>query len=260
MKEDFDIAALSYDVSFTHSNIGIEQRKQVYQYLDTIISTSKKLNVLELNCGTGYDANYIANKHHKVLATDISEQMISVATSKYKADNLNFKVQDIRSLKTNFSPSYDLIFSDFGGFNCLDKKDIKAFFKKAFSLLNPEGRIVLVIMPYNTLWEKLYFSLKGDFKKATRRKKDTFTFANVSGVPVKTWYYNSKDIKGIATNFSVRKVRPIGLWVPPSYLENSILGKPWMLSILVKLDKLFKSAVFSKYSDHYYIELEKKRL
>jgi ubiquinone/menaquinone biosynthesis C-methylase UbiE len=258
MQNDFDIAAISYDENFTKTTIGKAQRMQVYQHLNPSIKTEEKLNILELNCGTGEDANYLSNLNLKITATDISNKMIAIASEKFKNKDIHFHQLDINKLdKHPFKENFDIIFSNFGGFNCLSKNEIKTFFSSAKKILTKQGKIILVIMPKNTIWEKIYFSLKSDFKKATRRNTSNFIEANVDGIRVKTWYFNPKEIAEIANDFSINKIKPIGLFVPPSYLQSTFLGKKWMISFLNKLDTLFGFYFLAKYADHYYIELQK---
>lgn len=260
MLNDFDIASSEYDIAFTFSNIGKAQRHMVFKYLNTIINQSKKLSVLELNCGTGEDAIHFAKLGHDVLATDISEGMINVAKAKPNSSNLTFKTQDINSINENsFNKKFDLIFSNFGGFNCLSKIEIDLFFKTAIKLLNPEGKIVLIIMPKHCLWEQLYFTLKGNLKNAKRRNTNESIFANVESVNVKTWYYNPKEIVSLTEAFyTIKKIKPIGLTIPPSYLENSFLAKKPFLSLFKSIDTIITGSFWAKYADHFLIELKKK--
>lgn len=259
MNHDFDIAASSYDQTFTNSNIGKAQRQQVYTYLNKLIDRSNPLDVLELNCGTGEDASYISQHGHKVIAIDISNEMIQVAKAKNKEFSASFYQQDITKITTEtFDKKFDLIFSNFGGFNCLSKTELTAFLDLAPQLLSKKGKLVLVVMPKHTIWERIYFSLKGQIKKARRRISKTFVLANVDGIDVKTWYFNPSEIAKNALHFKLMNTRPIGLWIPPSYLEHSLLGKKSILNILKRLDMVFSWSFLSKYADHYYIELEKK--
>jgi len=259
MNHDFDIAAKSYDQTFTNSNIGKAQRQQVYKYLNKLIDRSNSLRVLELNCGTGEDAKYISQYGHKVIATDISNEMIQIAKAKNNELSTSFYQQDITKITSKtFDEKFDLIFSNFGGFNCLSKTELTAFLDLAPQLLSTKGKLVLVVMPKHTIWETIYFSLKGQTKKAKRRTSETFVLANVEGIDVKTWYFNPSEIAKNALHFDLINTRPIGLWVPPSYLEHSVLGKKSILNILKKLDLVFSWSFLSKYADHYYIELEKK--
>jgi len=259
MNHDFDIAAETYDLDFTSSRIGVIQRSQVRKHLKQLIDIESKINILELNCGTGEDAAYMSDFGHNVIATDISKEMIRVSKDKHSKTPIVFRQQDITKLNsTVFQQKFDLIFSNFGGFNCLSKNELLTFLETAPSLLNESGKLVLVIMPKHTLWEQIYFNARGEANKAKRRKTDSFAIANVQGTNVKTWYFNPSDIIKNSTHFDVNKVKPIGLWVPPSYLEKSILGKKSILNILKGLDHFFSWSFLSKYADHFYIELEKK--
>lgn len=260
MHSDFDIAAPQYDTIFTYSNIGKAQRKLVFKYINPIIKQDKKLSILELNCGTGADAIAFAKLGHDVIATDISSGMIEVAKAKEHPANLKFKVQDINTItEDTFRKKFDFIFSDFGGINCLSKEQLQAFFGKTTEMLLPNGKIAIVLMPKNCLWERLYFTLKGDKTKATRRNTDESIVANVDGVGVKTWYYNPKDISALANDFyTIRLVKPIGVTIPPSYLEQSFVGKAPMLNIFKGLDSVLTASFLAKYADHFLIILEKR--
>ncbi|WP_299211997.1 class I SAM-dependent methyltransferase [uncultured Aquimarina sp.] len=263
MNESFDIAAVTYDSTFTHSKIGELQRNLVYHYLAEILPSNQDLDILEINCGTGHDAIWLANQGHRVIATDISSEMVSIAKSKRhsKNKNLEFRQLDINKLETfNSEHSFDLIFSDFGGLNCLSPNQLRHFFIAAEKKLKPNGSIIGVIMPKQCLMENIYFMMKGKFKQAFRRNTSNVVIANVDGGEVNTWYYNPKDIKKASTKlFNTNKLKPIGLWIPPSYLESFFRNKLGVLKILSSLDMLFRRFTFlSKYSDHYLISLVKK--
>ena len=260
MHNDFDYASKQDDDTFTFSNIGKAQRKRVFTYVNPLLKTGQKLRVLELNCGTGEDAIHFSKLGHHVIATDVSEGMISVAKAKKNADKVAFRVQDINLLSTtSFDQKFDLIFSNFGGLNCLAKTQLEQFLKKAHNLLTPNGKLIMVIMPKKCLWETLYFSVKGDFKKANRRNTNQSLEVHVDGVPVKTWYYNPKEILSLTKKeFTVNKIKPIGLDIPPSYLENSILAKKPLLSIFKGIDNLATNSFLAKYADHFLIALPHK--
>ena len=79
----FDELANSYDADFTSSVIGRMQRKRVWTVLTPLLNeASRSLNILEINCGTGEDALQLAGLGHRVIATDASEAMISLAREK----------------------------------------------------------------------------------------------------------------------------------------------------------------------------------
>lgn len=256
MKADFDHAAQTYDIHFTYSEIGKFQRNSVYENLQKHLKNIKK--ILEINCGTGEDAFWLAKQNFNVTATDISEKMIEIAQSKSKLENLNFKVLDINRLAEE-TEKFDFLFSNFGGLNCLTKTELGLFFNTVTEILSEKGKMSLVIMPKNTLWEQFYFLIKLDFKNSFRRKKN-FAIANVDGEKVTTYYYNPKDIVLLShVNFEILEVKPIGFFIPPSYLEPFFKNKKILLKGFNFLENRIKNMSFlSKYADHYIITLQKK--
>ena len=258
MAQDFDIHAKNYDTIFTNSSIGVAQRKRVYLFLSEILATKPSLSILELNCGTGEDAAHFTEKGHHVLATDISEEMI--LQSKKKNPNIEFKTLDITSISSEtFDQQFDVIFSNFGGFNCLSKQEVASFIDISKTLLRPEGKLILVLMPKNTTWERIYFGLKGNVKKAFRRNTKTPIQVNVEGIGVPTWYYNPKDIVTLAKeNLELLTIRPIGITIPPSYLMPFFSKRKKILNVLIKIESWFSSSFWAKYADHYLIAFQKK--
>lgn len=282
MEKDFDHIAKKYDQDFTNSEIGKKQRTSVYRYLQNRTVTNTHLNdivqkVLEINCGTGEDAVWFAKKGYTVLATDISSEMIQVAKKKAtKVKHLKFQKLDIKDLnnakllddkpktddqKSITNNNFDLIFSNFGGLNCLNKDELSIFFKNTSKLIHKNGKLILVIMPKNTLWERVYFILKAQFKNAFRRNTNNGIRVNVDNKTVLTWYFNPKDIIKISsTYFKIVKTKPIGFFIPPSYLENYFRNHKRLLRTLDKLENMVNQFGFlSRFSDHYLIELEPKK-
>lgn len=259
MNSDFDIASIKYDTVFTFSNIGKAQRHRVFKYINPILKQGQKLSILELNCGTGADAIQFGNLGHKVIATDLSKGMIETAASKPHPINVTFQRQDINTLTAaTFHETFDLIFSNFGGLNCLSQNQLQTFLQEASALLKPKGKLILVIMSKNCLWEYLYFSLKRNFKKAKRRNTTKSVMVNVDGVRVNTWYYNPKDIVSLTTeSYRLEKIKPIGLAIPPSYFENSILAKHPLLGFFKGIDTVFTNKFWARYADHFLIEFTK---
>lgn len=260
MDANFDNAALVYDKTFTQSAIGKIQRAQVYSQLANLLDSTDIKSVLEINCGTGEDALWLASKGLNVIATDISEKMLDVARSKNHSKSVLFEQVDITHLSEQYpQKKFDLIFSNFGGLNCLSPSELKLFFPNAANLLPSRGKLALVIMPKNTLWEKLYLSLKGDVKKAGRRNLQNVGVM-VDGQIVPTQYYNPEETIDLARDyFELINLAPIALFTPPSYLEGFFRNKPLSLSVLSKLDYLScRFGSLSKFSDHYFIEFEKR--
>jgi len=260
MENSFDAAAANYDNTFTNTLIGKAQREVVYLHLSKFLKNNVPKTILEINCGTGEDAIWLAKQNFQVVATDIAEEMILIAKSKEKLPNLTFERLNINEIRKPFGDEkFNLIFSNFGGLNCLSKEKLKLFFENASNLVSEKGHLVLVIMPKNTLWESFYFLAKAKFSLAFRRKKES-VIANVDGEKVNTFYYNPKDIVNLSgKKFEIISVKPIGFFIPPSYLEPFFKDKLKLFSILKNLDKAIKNWSFlAKYADHYLIILQKR--
>ena len=143
MKANFDDHAINYDAYFSNSLIGKAQRERVHYFLNKQLEKKKKkLRVLEINCGTGIDADWLAKKGHFVIASDISSKMIEIAKNKYDHSNLIFKQLDLQTIHTEiFKEKFDLLFSNFGGLNCLSKHDLKEFLNNSTSILKSQGML-----------------------------------------------------------------------------------------------------------------------
>ncbi|MDD2752554.1 MAG: class I SAM-dependent methyltransferase [Candidatus Omnitrophica bacterium] len=73
-----------------------------YEFASKYVSGKK---VMDLGCGEGYGADYLAGYATDVLAVDYEYSAIAAAGNKYKRDNLRFQRLDINemaSLKENF--------------------------------------------------------------------------------------------------------------------------------------------------------------
>ncbi len=259
----FDSAAQNYDNIFTDTEIGKLQRTRVWNYLNSILSNNS-INILELNCGTGEDAIWFANKGHKVIATDISEKMIQIARVKVEHFNLSDKITveqlDINEInKASFANRFDLVFSNFGGLNCLTEPELIILSEKLKHLLNPAAKFVAVVMPNFCMTESLYFLSKFKFKEVFRRKK--MQTVNVGNAFVNTYYYNPKSFYGYFKNeFTLHGTLSIGLTIPPSYLNSFFAKKTNTLKFLNATENLFGNNIFSaSISDHYLIDLIVKK-
>ena len=262
MQASFDHIADEYDKSFTYSSIGKIQRDMVWKYLDAYLSENTNLEVLELNCGTGEDAIHMAEKGHKVLATDISPSMIEVARKKVSSKSLDHLVplqqlgfDELDNVK--FQKKFDVVFSNFGGLNCVNPITINQISRDVTKLLKPGGRFIAVIMPEACWWEQFYFFLKLRWNQIFRRSENKVK-AHVDGQWVETWYYSPWLFQElVGGQFSKKGLKPIGIAIPPSYLETFFKKRPRFLSVLSYLEKrLNRFSYFAKFSDHYLIDLQ----
>jgi len=266
MQQTFDTIADGYDSAFTYSAIGTAQREIVRSYLENSLPQNKELNVLELNCGTGEDALWLAKKGHSVLATDISERMLETTEEKAKDNQLNDKIKtkrlDLSKVdELNTNEYFDLIFSNFGGINCLAFND---FFKLPVflsKLLKANGRLIMVIMPEICLWEVFYFTLKLNLKKAFRRSSTKGVKVKLMDREIITYYYSPIIVRKIFyKEFDQVGLKPVGFFIPPSYLENFFQSKNKIFNYIKRLESHISNwSLLASYSDHFLIDLKLKK-
>lgn len=68
-------------------------------------------DILELGCGTGKHASFLANWGFKLHGIDCSESMIEIANSEFKNENAYFEVGDVRTFRAD--KSFDIVLSMF---------------------------------------------------------------------------------------------------------------------------------------------------
>ena len=221
-------------------------RREVIQHLQVNDS------ILELNAGTGADAAYFVQQGYRVHATDIASGMFSAIQNKIRMSNSaeRFTAQQISftELGQVSGAPYDLIFSNFGGLNCIP--DLGIVTRYVGQLLKPGGHLVWVIMPPICPWE-LAQSLRGKMRVATRRLNRNGILANVEGARLMTWYHAPKRvIAAFSPEIQLVKKQALSLFCPPSYMDKFPHRFPRLTSFLLQLDEKFGSrAPFYNWGD-----------
>ena len=265
MAVPFDHIATTYDSLFTRSAIGQLQRKHVWTYIEKIFPELNGLEMLELNAGTGEDALMFSDKGFNIIATDVSTEMLKVTQQKAEKFSMQNRISsqylDLENISdVLFDKKFDLIFSNFGGLNCINPDSLQKLLDKIPSMLNPNGRFVAVVMPKFCLWESLYYGAKFQFRKVFRRWTSKEVVANLHGTTVRTWYYSPAQIRDWASlKFKVVKTQPVGIALPPSYLDSFFIRNKKFLTALHKMEKRFnRHSIFSGLGDHFIIDLQLK--
>jgi SAM-dependent methyltransferase len=256
MQQAFDIYAWGYDAHFTDSLIGRAQRDIVQRYVSSV--SNKSNEVLEVNCGTGQDALQLSSQFKKWTCTDVSGEMIRICEGKL-GNSCETHESNMLDIEQRVGGSYNLIFSNFGGLNCLNESEVKKFAFVCAQLATRKGELIFVVMGRKCLWERFYFGLKGS-PRAGRRACMGRVAANISGAQFPVYYYSPKELgKLFGEKFSVIKLRPVGFFIPPTYLEPFFAKRKILFSVLMVFEKIIGSLGFlSNYADHYLIRLKKK--
>jgi ubiquinone/menaquinone biosynthesis C-methylase UbiE len=234
----FDRIAHDYDRSFTDSLIGRAQRDAVWKVLTRTFQKNDR--VLELNCGTGEDAIYLAGNGISVVALDASQQMIARAEQRlqHKSPQIPAVFRELpteRIGELRPEKQFDGVFSNFSGLNCI--ADLAAVARSVARLVKPDGRLVLCFSTRFCLIEILYYLVLGRWRTALRRCKG-YTDVTIDGVSFMVYYPTLRKIRRtFAPDFRLCSCTGIGVAVPPSYLEAWARQHPRLFRLLRRLEE-----------------------
>lgn len=260
----FDVLAADYDTSFSQSLTGQAQRQVSRQWLHSFLADKGRLRILEINCGTGDDALWLAGLGHQVTATDQSAGMITEASAKtvHEGTTTNplFVTCPFEELGSRFrDQQFDLVFSNFAGLNCISPPQLLTLNRALQQLLSDHGHIAAVIFGKYCWWETCFYLLKGDGRNAFRRWTGKPVMARLSETVSQPVYYYSarKFVKGLHP-FSLLEKKPVGLFIPPSYLEPTMRRNKRLFGFLVRLERWMQPGSFcSALADHTYLLFKK---
>ena len=237
----FDAVASRYDETFTSSRIGRAQRAAVWNELAKVFHAGDR--ILEIGCGTGVDACFLAEQGVEVLACDPSPQMIEVSARRVRQNGLQARVctrvlraEDVSTLLPN--ESFDGAFSNFGALNCV--QDLGALAQDLARLLRPGGTIVFCWMGPRCLWEMVWYLGQRNKNKAFRRFKQNGVRAEIAAEAFVHVHYPSVRFlaRAFAPQFRLKSVQGVGVAVPPSYLEPWAQRHPQLLQLCSWTDSL----------------------
>lgn len=261
----FDVLAADYDTSFSQSLTGQAQRLVSRTWLQLFLAGRGRLRILEINCGTGADAVWLASLGHTVVATDQSELMIREAQGKIISDptvsNPVFIACSFDTLSKQFSDEkFDLVFSNFAGLNCISPAALTALNRQLQQLLTDDGYIAAVIFGKYCWWETCYYLLKADSRNAFRRWTRKPVMARLTNsVSQPVFYYSVRRFMKSMQLFKLLEKRPVGLFIPPSYMEYTMRRNQRVFGLLVKLERLIRRLpICSTLADHTYLLLKKQ--
>jgi SAM-dependent methyltransferase len=253
----FDTAAVGYDATFTDQPLGRILRSAVWRHLGAQFREGDR--VMDLGCGTGVDALWLAGRGVEVLGLDASQCMIEVASLKVGSSfqSASFKQFDLSSpddwqqFQGNNGIPFQGAYSNFGALNCV--RDRRAFGRSLAPLIEPGGRLVLVLMGPFCPWEWVWFGARLQWRAATRRWRsgESAFIGERSSLPV--YYPGPATLKReLAPYFSHRLTEGIGVLLPPTFATSVIEHRPRLLDRLLRWEKWAASSLPGQWlNDHY---------
>ncbi len=252
----FEALADSYDDTFTHTMLGGMYRQVVWDRLAQLLRGGE--SVLEVNCGTGVDAVWLARRGHRVLATDVAPAMVSRARAAADGAGVSdlvstevLALEDLGRLADR-GQRFDAILSDFGGLNCVT--DLRPVLKGMAGVLEPGGVALLVIMGRLVPWEWSWFLGHRQPRQAARRLVRQPQWREQ---PLR--YHRIGEVKAAAApGLRAVRVDALGALVPPPYSEPWARNHPALVTRLNRMERRWSTnPVLLRTADHYLMELRR---
>jgi SAM-dependent methyltransferase len=258
----FDAFAEAYDNDFTHSPLGQLLRPRVWDILGQHFTAGQ--HVLELTCGTGEDAVWLARRGVNVTATDGSAEMVKKAKEKAEErgsiEVKQVSLQDVvggyfGGQRSAVSGHFDGVFSNFGGLNTIGAW--RSLAAALAEIVKPGGKVILVPMGPVCPWEILWYLAHGQPKTAFRRFSRLGAPAKIGGSVIPIWYPSARQLRAdFSPWFRHQTTESLELWLPPSYLNHLVNKWPAFFARLNQFEKA-TARLSGGWGDHYIIVFER---
>lgn len=239
MPAPFDAAAAAYDLDFTGTRLARVLRARTWARLDHLFPPGAR--VLELGCGTGEDARYLAGRGRRVVATDQSPAMLALAAAKTAGLPVTTALLDLGALapspEVDALAPYDGVLANFGALNILSAYGPLADFLAPRT--RPEARLVFVVMGRWCAWEIAWHLARGRPQRAFRRARGRSAARLSPGqAPLAVFYPTTGSLRrDMAPHFRLDRTWPLGTWLPPSYLEPLTRRRLFPWAALLALER-----------------------
>jgi len=263
----FDPIAANYDELFTDSPVGQAQRSAVWRELEKAFHPGDQ--VLDVGCGTGVDACFLAERGVSVLGFDSSTEMVRVARQRVRACSSRFRNASVE-LETwsaegmaAMEPDreFDGAFSNFGVVNCVG--DLRAFALALARRLRPSRKVLLCSMGPCCLWEAAWFLAHGNTSRATRRFRRAGSKVKFTDSAEFRVHYPSIEFlaRTFGPEFRLRGIKGIGICVPPSYAGFVAARFPRLMKLAIHTDRLVAGCPGLRVlADHVLVTFERTEL
>ena len=256
----FDHIGARYDTEFTNTELSRWFRQRVWDRLAVLFKPGD--HVLELGCGTGEDAIFLAKRGVYVLASDGSQAMLDETARKAQAEGV---ADHIETRRLDFAEAahwnlpaqtFDGAYSNYGPLNCVG--DWTAIGAQLTTAIKPGGKLGLGVMGPWCVWEVLWHGLHGDLRTATRRFRKS-TIAHLDSKYFEVFYPTPHRLQhDLGTAFRRSNLLGLGVFLPPSDLYKPVAARPWLARPLLSLERLTAPHwPFKFLGDHYWLELER---
>lgn len=252
----FDALAPTYDADFSERPTAQFLRGLVHERLRQHLAPNT--SVLEIGCGTGIDAAFMASLGAHVTATDISDGMLSRARARLP-DSITVDRLDINALPSDtFTGRYRLVLANFGALNAC--RDFPALAQWLAARVDAGGVVCMAVMSRFCLWESAWNGLHLRLKQAARRWSGKAGFTPPNGQPMTVVYPSIGDMtQAFAPWFEISTRRGLGVALPPSEMFSVVEKRAWLAPRLTRLEGfLWRRGWGARLADHVWWEMVRR--
>ena len=223
----FDSVAADYDGPRGNNELIQQMRSEMWHWLAVHFPAPARL--VDIGCGTGLDAAYLAAQGHRVVATDWSGGMVRRTHARALLAGLDDRIEarQLGAQELDQLPgdgSFDGAYSNLGPLNCVP--DLEAVSRECARLLKPGGRLVLTVIGRFCPWELAYYTAIGRWRRAAIRFARGTVAVGMNGQTIWTRYYTPASFyRHYRAQFSLVHHRALCLFAPPPYMSG--VGARW---------------------------------
>ncbi len=257
----FDQVAARYDAESTYVDLSRWIRARVWERLALRFRPGD--HVLEIGCGTGEDAIWLARRGIQVTASDASPAMLAETQRKAEEAGLTPLIKT-RLLDLADAAAWDLpdgayqgTYSNYGPLNCIG--DWSGLGATLARVVQPGGWLGFGVMGPVCLWEIAWHGLHGHWRTASRRWSGR-TIAHVGGIAFPVYYPTPGRLqRDLGSLFRRQVLLGLGVFLPPSDLYVGVGKHRRLTRLLTGLERRTAARwPFPFLADHYWIELQRR--
>jgi len=217
--------ALAYDAIAAGYDAQVEgdawMRRVLQHHYARVFTPGQR--VLDIGCGTGTDAIFLANRGVQVVAIDFSPEMIAQAHAKIAAagaaDLVRAELLPVADIGRLEGP-FDGVISAFAGLSTLP--DLAQFAADAANLVRPAGHLVVHMLNRFSLWECLGYLQHANWRAAREVGHVRTREFVIGGRPVgHTLYLGAEAYRRyFATDFALCQSYSLGALRPPHTVKR----------------------------------------